>query len=430
MILIQAPILSESGYGHKAREISYAIFKEFGNDVKILPTNWGNNVNTGLKNSKFKELESTILSNPQLNQQPDLFIVIGVPEDMRQLIGKKNILFTSGVEVDKISPEWIDALNKSNLDLIIVPSEFVKNVFLNTEYTHNQDPSQKLRLHKQVEVIPESYDERIFNQLTNDDKKILAQFNKSLEDNGIDKFVFTSGQVSPDKLESGGDRKGFRDLYIAFKEQFKSTDKIALVAKLNGLNSSYMTDYLFKKAISVVDLEIKSKDNAPLLVLSGHLSPQFLFALLSHEKNIANIYPTKGEGFGRMILDAVLSNKPLVVPEVGAFRDFTVGCENVTYVKGSFKDIPPSAFMGKILVHGSKWYEINIETLKGLLKSINRLGNNFDYSENLPNIENIKTKFGYESVSKQITNVIANYHAKQLQIKLPNLKSLNIKKEE
>ena len=86
--------------------------------------------------------------------------------------------------------------------------------------------------------------------------------------------------------------------------------------------------------------------------------------------------------------------------------------------------------MGKILVQGSKWYEINIDSLKGYLKYINRSGNNFDFTKNLSNIEEIKTKFGYESVSKQITNVIANYHAKQLQIKLPNLKSLNIKKVE
>ena len=162
MILLQAPVLSESGYGHKAREIAYALIKNFKDDVKIIATNWGTNINTGLDNSNYRDIISKHIVR-DINVQPQLHVVVGVPEDIRALYGQKNILFTSGVEVDIISSQWITKLNSfQNLDLIVVPSKFVKDVFDNTKYT--DDKQNVIKLNKKVVVIPESYDERMFDE--------------------------------------------------------------------------------------------------------------------------------------------------------------------------------------------------------------------------------------------------------------------------
>jgi len=428
MILFTAPYKSQSGYGFKSREILKALNEEYHDQLYVAPTVWGSNPNDELDKPENKDLRN-IQEASNLTRQPDLHIHVGIPDDFKPH-GVRNILFTSGVETNIISPEWIQGLNSVDNLKIVVPSNFVKDVMMNTSYVAEKDGQKReIKLHQEIHVIPESYNPNVFNKLGVNETKELSKIEDGLGDS---KFFFTSGQVIPEKMLLDADRKGIQPLLSAFWKMFDKKDNVKLVLKINSVDDSEISVQEYKSVFNDIKLaNSKSQEDydnkAEVLLINGHLSSNVIFALMKHENNLANIYPTRGEGFGRMILEASLSGNRLVIPEVGAFRDFVP--ESIsTFLNGTFQQIPPSASMGKILIPQSKWYEIQKEEIMGILKSLHRSNEDpLNEEEVQKDIDELKSDYSIESIKTRIKEYIADNYTKMVRLNTPTNKKPKLK---
>ena len=164
LLVFQAPIATRSGYGDHSRDILKSLFELDKYDVKIVPTRWGNTPQDQINpQTEFgqKILQSIVTNLPQ---PPEVFIQVSVANEFRK-VGKFNIGITAGVETTVSPQEFINGGNQ--MDLIITPSEFTKEVLVKTVYTQvdkqTQQKTGQLKLEKPVEVLFEGVDTTIFN---------------------------------------------------------------------------------------------------------------------------------------------------------------------------------------------------------------------------------------------------------------------------
>ena len=191
--LVTAPVATRSGYGAHSRDICRALIKLDKYDVKIWSVRWGNTPMNALHTDdpNDKMIIDRLLSEPSLPKQPDLHIHIVIPNEFQQ-VGKYNIGITAGLETTVCKPEWLQGMNR--MDLNIVPATFVKNTLAGLSFDVVDDRTQQktgvLRNEKPLEVLFEGADTNIY--------KPTKQFSKNLVDemNKIDeKFNFLAGSV-------------------------------------------------------------------------------------------------------------------------------------------------------------------------------------------------------------------------------------------
>ena len=171
LMLICAPVTSRSGYGDHARDLVRAFLKLDKFNVKILDVNWGETPRNALDNELDKNIIDCILPEPKMNQKPDVYVDIRIPNEF-QTYGKINIGITAGIETTAVSNTWIENCNK--MDLVIVPSEHSKEGFVKALYEKIQqlaDGKQQkvgeLKLEKPIEVLFEGVDEDIYKPIDN-----------------------------------------------------------------------------------------------------------------------------------------------------------------------------------------------------------------------------------------------------------------------
>ena len=181
LCLISCPIDTFSGYGARSRDFVRALFKlkEKEWDIRIIPQRWGDcpwgalNDNDPLKLSYNQE--------KQLSKQPDIWVQITVPNEF-QPIGKFNIGVTAGIETTAFPPEFIDGMNRMNLNL--VSSEHSKNVALATNYDKfDKNTKQKigvLKLEKPIQVLLEGLNLETYHKIQKFDtkKSLLKEVNE------------------------------------------------------------------------------------------------------------------------------------------------------------------------------------------------------------------------------------------------------------
>jgi len=167
LVFISCPIDTFSGYGARSRDIALAIIKSDKYDVKIISQRWGATPFGFLQkdNPDHKLILDCIWGQPQLPKQPDCWIQITVPNEF-QPVGKFNIGMTAGIETTICAPQWIEGLNRMNLNL--VSSEHTKKVFKNSIFNEKNQQDQVLRsvkLEKPVEVLFEGVNTDIYKKL-------------------------------------------------------------------------------------------------------------------------------------------------------------------------------------------------------------------------------------------------------------------------
>ena len=146
-VVISAPVATQSGYGHHAREIIKQFIDKRGEewDIKLLSMPWGH---TPFTYPIPIDWQMRIIPLP-LTEQPDVWVQITVPNEF-QPIGKYNIGVTAGTEGDVCPADWINKINQ--MQITIVPSEFTKSVFTETAKRNN------LPITTNIQVIPEYFD--------------------------------------------------------------------------------------------------------------------------------------------------------------------------------------------------------------------------------------------------------------------------------
>ena len=435
-MLICAPVTSRSGYGAHSRDLVWSFLSHDKYDIKIIDVRWGDCPRNALnsENENDKQILDCILSNPQLDRQPDIYVDIRIPNEF-ETFGKFNIGITAGIETHAISHKWIEGCNK--MDLVIVPSQHSKSGFINTMYDKMEtlpDGQQRkvgdYKVEKPVEVVFEGSDEKVFKPL--DIKDIDEKILNTINDLVPEKFAFLFvGQWT--KGGFGEDRKDIGRLIKLFYESFANKKKQpALILKTNGATFSVIDKSSCLKKIKDIKSEFPSDWKLPnVYILHGELSDEEMNSLYNHPKIKATVSFTHGEGFGRPLLEASMTGLPVIASGWSGQLDF-LNPDKTLLLRGEMKKVPKSARWKDIIIDEGQWFEVNEnEAYKALniafenLGEIKRKGDSLMYEN--------REKFTHQKMTELLDEIVSKYTQGMVShtaLKLPKLKKVNTNKNE
>jgi len=430
VMLICAPVTSRSGYGSHARDLVWSFMDADKYVIKILDVRWGDCPRNALSkdNSNDKRILNCILEVPQMEQQPDIYVDIRIPNEF-ETFGKFNIGITAGIETTAVSQKWLDGCNK--MDLVIVPSEHSKSGFVNSVYDKVQNlPDGKqqkigeLKLEKPMEVVFEGSNEDIYKPLTKDE--IGSDFFDMLNEKVPEKFAFLSvGQWG--KGGYGEDRKDLGRTIKLFYETFANKKKQpALIMKTNGAAYSILDKEEILKKMNMVKSQFPFDWKLPnVYLLHGDLGEEELNYLYNHPKIKCMVSFTHGEGFGRPLLEATMTGLPVVASNWSGQVDF-LDTEKALLLKGKIEQVPKSQRWKDIIIKQSQWFVVDeIQARKALTYSFE---NEYEIKNKGKALMNInRNKFTYKKMVELLNNIVDKYIDKiptQVGLKLPKLKKV------
>lgn len=368
LCLIQAPVLSRSGYGDMSDKFSLAIIKQNKYDVKIAPTRWGGCPSKVSKDQLVTEdeklLHSCFLTQP-LTKQPDLFVQAGLPTEFKR-VGKYNIGLTAGIETTLPSPQFVEGMN--TMDLNIVISTFLKKVFKDAKYRKQfNDGSgriEEIEVKKPVEVCFIGVDDNIFKKTDIISSEINDVMNKIKEDFCL---LFVGMWTHGNALYC--DRKDIGMLIKTFLKTYKdSKNPPALVLKTSGATQSIIDRTECLKRIEKIKKEVGGNNLPNVYLLHGELTQEQMNQLYNHPKIKAHISFTHGEGFGIPLLEASFSGKPIIVSDWSGHLDF-LSKETSILLSGDVKPIQRET-VNEWLVKDSQWFYVNYDKAEEKLKNL------------------------------------------------------------
>jgi glycosyltransferase involved in cell wall biosynthesis len=422
--VISCPIDTYSGYGARSRDIVRAIIELDKYEVKILPQRWGNTPFGFIKDNPEWEFLTKHLTQ-QLTAQPEIWMQITVPNEF-QPVGKYNIGCTAGIESTIAPAEWIEGCSRMNL--ILGSSEHTIKVLKDSKFEKRDQNTNQVIGHMEwkgdSEVIFEGANTEMYKP---DSKPCLIDFN--IKEDFAYLFV---GHWMQGAL--GEDRKNVGLLVKAFYETFKNkTKKPALILKTSQVGSSYMDRDEILKRIQAIKSTVKSNNLPNVYLLHGEFTDEEMNSLYNHSKVKAMVNLTKGEGFGRPLLEFSLVNKPIITTNWSGHTDY-LNPEFTTLLQGQLTNIHPSA-ANNMLLKEAQWFSVDhghvghymkdmFENYKGYAEKAKRQGY---YS---------RTNFSFDKMKEKLNDVFTKRipeFPKQVQLQLPKLKKIELpklKKEE
>jgi glycosyltransferase involved in cell wall biosynthesis len=224
----------------------------------------------------------------------------------------------------------------------------------------------------------------------------------------------------------GNDRKDLGMLIKTFLETFKDKSKQpALILKTSGATPSILDrEDIFKKLKDIKSTVIGKTPN--IYVLHGDLSDEEMNGLYNHPKVKAHVSFTHGEGFGRPLLEASLSAKPVIAPNWSGHVDF-LNDKDAILLPGSLNDVKEESFQKGMHVKGSKWHTVNYNYASKVLKEVFN-----NYSKYLVKAKRLaiknQTKFSLNAMTKKFEEILDKYlpsfdkPPEEVKLNLPKLK--------
>jgi glycosyltransferase involved in cell wall biosynthesis len=425
---VSCPIDTYSGYGARSRDFVKSLIELDRYDVKVLPQRWGNTPFGFIENHK-EEWGFLInhIHQGQLTEQPDIWCQITVPNEF-QPIGKYNIGLTAGIETTACAPQWLEGCNKMNI--VLVSSEHSKKVFEETKFNY-QNPQTgqqgEIKLTAPIEVLIEGANLDIYKPLKIEEiteRNLLTDINSIKESFA---FLFVGHWMQGD---IGEDRKNVGLLIKAFYELFKNKKNApALILKTSTVGSSYMDRREIQKRIDTIRKSVPSKNLPNIYLLCGEFTDTEMNELYNHPKVKAMVNLTKGEGFGRPLLEFSLTNKPVIATNWSGHLDF-LNPEFTALIDGQVKPIHPSAQVKDMLIEGSQWFSPDFSSIG---YNMNKVFENYkDWTVNGKRQGYYsRTNFSFEKMKEQLDNILSKNVpeiAKKVELKLPQLKKIELPK--
>jgi glycosyltransferase involved in cell wall biosynthesis len=426
LVLVTAPVGTRSGYGSHSRDICRSLIAMDKFDVKIWPVRWGGTPQDALNEKDPNDIIiiERLLSKPNMDRQPDVHIHIVVPNEF-QSMGKYNIGITAGLETTVCPPEWLEGLNR--MDLNIVPAKFVAETISKIVFDkHDQNTKQKIgtiQNEKPIEVLFEGTDTNIYKP-TKEFSKDLVDTLEEIEEDFCFLFV---GHWLQGGL--GHDRKDLGMLLKTFLATFKDRPKQpALLLKTSGATPSILDrEDIMAKVNQIKDTVKGQLPN--IYVLHGDLEDEEMNGLYNHPKVKAHVSFTHGEGFGRPLLEASLSEKPVISSNWGGQLDF-LSSSNSVLLPGSLNDVKRESFPKNMHVDGAKWFTVNYNYASKILKDVFDNYSKYTVKGKKLAIVN-QTKFSLDAMTKKFEEILDKYlpkfdeQPKPVDLKLPKLKRVS-----
>lgn len=361
LCVVSCPIDTYSGYGARSRDFVKALIELDKYDVKIMPQRWGS---TRWGYLQKGTPEGDMFINRfifQLTERPKLWIQITVPNEF-QPVGEYNIGVTAGIETTVAHGSWIQGCNRMNL--VLVSSNHSKNVFENTAFKiqdRQGNVSGDMKLKKPVEVLFEGIDVQTYKPI----KDVKAStFNLDMVEESK-AFLYVGHWLQG---EDDHDRKGVGMLVKSFIDHYQGRkNRPALILKTQIGSSSIMDKDSVNKRINAM---MERYDNPPsVYIVHGELTEDELNKLYNHKKVIAMVSLTKGEGFGRPLLEFALTGKPIICSAWSGHTDF-LDPEYQLFIGGTLKNVHSSAVVKDVILPESQWFYPSIDSFKTAMDAL------------------------------------------------------------
>jgi len=426
LFVISSPFDTYSGYGARSRDIIRAIIETDKYEVKLISQRWGSTPWGFCKdNPEWAFLQNYIFPITPNSTRPDIWMQITVPNEF-QKVGRFNIGVTAGVETTVCPPEWIEGLNK--MDLNIVSSNHSKKVFQESKFNKLNKQTNQLEsvveLQKPIEVLFEGADLDIYKVIEKNEIKNI-NLDSIKEDFA---YLFVGHWINGDL---GEDRKNVGLLIKAFYETFKNkSKKPALILKTALAGSSYVDREEILKRIKIIKKTVNSKDLPNIYLLLGDFSDEEMNELYNHSKVKAMVNLTKGEGYGRPLLEFSLVKKPILTTGWSGHIDF-LDKEFVSLLGGQLTNVHPSA-ANEFLIKDSQWFSPDQGQIGHYLKDI--FENYKNYTEGAKRqAYRSKQKFSWDEMKNDVDRLFNEYipeFPKEVKLKIPQIKKIELPKKE
>jgi glycosyltransferase involved in cell wall biosynthesis len=427
LLVFQAPIATRSGYGERSRDLVRALIATEKYDIKIVSTRWGDTPMNALSNEDQDIISRMLMGS--LNQQPDIYMQVTVPNEF-QRVGKLNIGVTAGIETTLCSPEWIEGINK--MDLVLVSSKHAKDVFEAASYekrdSRTNQPIGHLKCERPIEVLFEGLNLDVFNKdsETSSDtvKDIMSQVKEDFA------FLFV-GHWLPGQF--GEDRKNVALTIKLFLESFKNkTNAPALILKTSGGKPSIVDRDQLQNKIDIIKKTVDTKVLPNIYVIHGDLTDAEMNDLYNHPKVKVHVSLTKGEGFGRPLIEAAITGKPVIASNWSGHLDF-LDKDTSFLVPGQLTNVHPSAAWDKVILTEASWWSVEQGYVIGIMRDIFKNYKNY-LEKSRKTTKHIKDNFSLSKMQETLDSLITPWVdkiPKKVELQLPKLKKAeneNVKK--
>lgn len=394
-VVVSCPIDTYSGYGARSRDLVKALIETRPDwDIKILPQRWGNTRWGYLSDHNDKLLKPRILSS--LTYKPDIWIQITIPNEF-QPVGTFNIGVTAGIESTLCHGEWVAGCNRMNL--IVTSSEFAKNTLASSIFSvkdQRTGQSSELKLSTPVEVLFEGVNTQVYRKVDGND----GLFDLSLIKEDFC-FLVTGHWMQGDL---GHDRKNIGYTVKAFLETFKnSPNKPALILKTSKSTSSIIDRESILDKIDFIKKTVNG-EHANIYLLHGEISDEEMNLLYNHPKVKVLLSLTKGEGFGRPLLEFTQTGKPVIASGWSGHTEF-LNKEYSTLIGGVLEEIHPSAAVKDLLLKEARWFKPDDGSVGKVLKDIFKNYKKYTVGGKKQGYE-CKVNFSYEKMKEKLSSIL------------------------
>jgi glycosyltransferase involved in cell wall biosynthesis len=425
--VVSCPLDTYSGYGARSRDFLKSLVKAKGEewDIKILSQRWGQTPFNALDVNDQEEydLKQRIIGHltMNINFKPDVWIQITVPNEFQPL-GRYNIGVTAGIETTICDVSWIEGINK--MDITFTSSEHSKKVFQSSVFEKRNQAGHVLSTiepNKPIEVLFEGANLNKYFK-----SEVLTDFDVYDDLNTIKEsfcYLFVGHWLQG---EYGEDRKNVGYMIKAFLEIFKGKkNKPALVLKVSQGSPSIIDRNNILKRIEDVRKTVQSKDIPNIYLIHGDLSDEEINCIYNHPKIKAMVSLTKGEGFGRPLLEFSMIGKPIIASGWSGHMDFLTP-EFCGIVGGTLNKVHPSAVVANTILADSQWFK----------PDDNQVGHAFvdvfdqykEYQEKAKRLAyRNKQSFSLDKMTEKLDELLKQYvpeFPKHVELKLPKLKKI------
>jgi len=423
LCVISCPIDTFSGYGARSRDFVKALLKSKKEEweIFIMPQRWGDTPQGFL--SKKDPLRALFRNSNQLQtNKPDIWIQITIPSEF-QPVGGFNIGVTAGIESTIYPGDFIEGFNR--MDLNLVSSNHSKESALKTRYEKIDKDTKKI---VELTEIQKPQDMDVLFEGLDLNTYFKKPSKTTILENIPEEFCFLyTGHWLQGIL--GEDRKNVGLMIKTFLETFNtsSSKKPALILKTGHVNFS-ISD---REAILNNILNIKKgvKGSLPnIYLLHGEMTDEEMNLLNNDPKVKSFLSFTKGEGFGRPILEGAITGKPTIISNWSGHTDFLKPDYNIL-VGGELKNIHESA-ANKWLLKESQWFNIDIPVAKKAMKDVFKNYKKY-ITKSRKQTQYIKDNWSFDKMVDKLNSILNSYSSKikiyspqTVDVKLPKLKKL------
>lgn len=256
-----------------------------------------------------------------LTAQPDIVIRNLYPPRVHDVPGKMNLLYFAW-EDSLLPDDWVQNFNRW-LHAILAPSRHVEKAMRNSG----------VRI--PIYLLHEGVEERFFS-LTKESSTTLTD--KS--------FAFLH-------VSSGFPRKGVDVLLEAFFSEFTASDDVCLIIKTFPNIHNTVGQQL-------LEWQARTPDPPECIHIDRDIEQDELEKL--YQMADCMVYPTRAEGFGLPIAEAMARRLPVIVTGYGGHMDF---CSEDTAFLTDYRLVDSKSHFNLV---GSKWAEPNVGQLRALMR--------------------------------------------------------------